>query len=939
MFATFRFRASSLALVAGAALVFAGPARAQAPRTSSLTVSPDGTSARVTVGGAGAPQFAPSRVIVRFRTGTSFLPGSGRSVSLAPALNVHLVDNPPGLSVAQVIGRYQASPNVLYAEPDYTVNAILTPNDPAYVPSQWDMTKISSPAAWGIHTDSSTVVVAIVDTGIDYTHPDLQGNVYTDSGNSSVHGYSCMNGSCVAGGADDFGHGTHVAGTIGAATNNSVGMAGLNWSVKLLSVKFLNSSGSGSISDAVLAFNLLKTMKQAGVNIRVTNNSWGGGGFTQSLQDAMAALEVTPGYPSTLDVCAAGNSGVNADFTPMYPAAYDNRGIISVLASDSSDVGAGFTNFGLASVDIAAPGVSTYSTVPTGSCSLCDPSGYKLLSGTSMATPHVAGVAAALLSIDPALTAAQARDAILNPNSYDTLSDARAQSTSSGGRLNFFKTITNTGFLSNPVLNQFPTVTVGPDAFVSGGATVNFSATASDPDGDTLRVVTGRGSASASSAWLVGWELNQLFPSTVPFVAPSIAHDAVMSYATSVADNRGGGASGQNWAVVSGASSGGPPAGALTVPATGSINVPVTIGFSGSDPDGFPIGWDLWASGLGGSSGICCYTGSSASLTFSSAGVYRISVQAVDKELNTSTPQTAMISIGGAPGIPPVAVATLDKQSGPVPLTVNINMSGSFDPDGSIAYYFLSCGGGLTVGSSGATGSCSFTTPGTYWLLLQVQDNAGLMGLVSKYVVAEPIGGGSPPPSDSTPPTVSMASPSPGASLAGTVNLQSSASDNSGGSGVKEVQYYLDSTAAGASLGKAIAAPYTVSWNASLVALGSHTIYAIARDNSGNASSPASVAVTVTAVVLPTVSLSPAGSVTVSKRSTLTMTATTNTPTYSIARIDFLVGTTVVCSASSAANPCLWKAPAASKTYKAQAKVYDSKGNVGSSNVLSISVK
>ena len=164
---------------------------------------------------------------------------------------------------------------------------------------------------------------------------------------------------------------------------------------------------------------MLFRSKLGGVNIRVTNNSWGGGGFSQALKDAMAALEVTPGAPGTLDVCAAGNSGVNADFSPMYPAAYDNRGIVSVLASDANDLGASFTNYGLASVDLAAPGVSIYSTEATGTCSLCDPSGYRTLSGTSMASPHVAGVAAAMLSAHPGLTAAQARDALLRPESYE----------------------------------------------------------------------------------------------------------------------------------------------------------------------------------------------------------------------------------------------------------------------------------------------------------------------------------------------------------------------------------------------------------------------------------------------------------------------------------------------------------------------------------------
>src|SRR5258708_22427201 len=128
----------------------------------------------------------------------------------------------------------------------------------------------------------------------------------------------------------------------------------------------------------------------------------------------MAALESA----GIVNVCAAGNAAVNADVAPMYPGAFDNRGIISVLASDQNDIGAYFTNYGIASVDIAAPGVSTYSTVPTGSCALCDPSGYRALSGTSMATPHVSAVLAALFHQNPALTAAQARDVVLDPASY-----------------------------------------------------------------------------------------------------------------------------------------------------------------------------------------------------------------------------------------------------------------------------------------------------------------------------------------------------------------------------------------------------------------------------------------------------------------------------------------------------------------------------------------
>src|SRR4030095_10160135 len=221
----------------------------------------------------------------------------------------------------------------------------------------------------------------------------------TNPADNVSHGFNCIGGVCVVGGEDDHGHGTHVAGTIGAMGNNGKGIAGINWNVKIAAFKFLNSGGSGNISDAIAAFVKIKELIQNNVNIRVTNNSWGGGGYSQALKDAMLDVEAA----GAVNVCAAGNNGVNTDVAPMYPGAYDNPGIISVIATDSADVGAGFTNYCLATTDIAAPGVNTLSTVPTTTCSLCDPTGYKTLSGTSMATPHVAGVVAAMMQIKPTL--------------------------------------------------------------------------------------------------------------------------------------------------------------------------------------------------------------------------------------------------------------------------------------------------------------------------------------------------------------------------------------------------------------------------------------------------------------------------------------------------------------------------------------------------------
>jgi subtilisin family serine protease len=920
---------------------------AQAPRSSTIAVTPTESGAVVSasVDGPGAG-YHPSRVLVKFHSGVrDFLPGSGNARSFPLDQDLFLVSNPPDLSVAEVVARYKANPNVVYSEPDFEVHAVATPNDPLFnaVPTQqWDMVKIAAPTAWNLpQTDASDIVVAIIDTGIDYTHADLTGNLWADPTNPAVHGFTCIGGSCVAGGLDDFGHGTHVAGTIGAVTDNGVGMAGINWKVKLLSLKFLNSSGSGNISDAVLAFNKVVQLKAANAivnNIRITSNSWGGGGFSQALKDAMAQVEAA----GVLDVCAAGNSGQNADASPMYPAAYDNRGIVSVLASDSNDAGASFTNYGLASVDIAAPGVSTLSTVPTGSCTLCDVSGYKLLSGTSMATPHVSGVMAALFHLHPSLAAAEARDIVLDPLSYDTATlDAKAKSTSSGGRLNFPKTLANPRLGAPIVLNNFPTVTMGPDAFAAAGTTVNLTATPADADGGDvagLRTAWAK-SVSTGSQWLYGWILSSLFPnpsgSTATFTAPSTAPGATVAYDASVADNRGGGAHGRSWATVLPAASPGTiTSGALTAsPASGPVGQIVTVGFPLSDPDPHTMApaWDVWAAGLGGASGFCCNTGSSFNLQFNGAGVYRVSAMGIDQELNLSSRPSQVVRIGTPTptGEPPIAAVSLSRRSGTVPFSVTVDMSGSVDPDAAVApgiqYYFINCGGGgFTAGQTTAQATCTFTDPGVYWLLLQVQDFSGQMDIISAYVSAAPAAG----PADNTNPTVNITAPAPGSTVSGVVNITATATDNVGGSGVNRVEFRLDG-AAGTLLNSDSVSPYAATWNSSTATPGSaHSIYAIAYDNAGN-SDTKSINVTVAAVPPPppppTITTNPLPNA-IARKASVTITATDS---VAVAKVDFYVGSTLTCTDSTPSDgfTCNWKVPAApNKTYSLTAIATDSYG-------------
>ena len=282
-------------------------------------------------------------------------------------------------------------------------------------------------------------MVGVIDSGVDYTHPDLVSNIWTnpgeiagngidDDGNGfidDIHGYDFINNDGDP--MDDNNHGTHVAGTIAGAGNNGQGVTGVNWSSSIMGLKFLSESGSGYTSDAVRAINYATMMRTSyGVNIRVTNNSWGGGGSSVAMQDAIQAS----GDAGILFVAAAGNDGTNNDALPHYPSSYALDNVLSVAATDHNDNLASFSNYGQTTVHLAAPGVSILSTVAGG--------GYSFFSGTSMATPHVAGVAALAWAVDPEATVAEIRTALLQGT--DTLGSLAGKCTTEG-RLNALNTL------------------------------------------------------------------------------------------------------------------------------------------------------------------------------------------------------------------------------------------------------------------------------------------------------------------------------------------------------------------------------------------------------------------------------------------------------------------------------------------------------------------
>jgi subtilisin family serine protease len=342
------------------------------------------------------------------------------------------------------IDKIKKSPKVKYVEPDYELHIVQTiPND--LHPDLWALNNtgvyaggtadadIDAPEAWDIQTGSDNVVVAVIDTGLDYNHEDLSANAWVnpgevpgngvdDDGNGyvdDVHGYDFYNGDSDP--LDDHAHGTHCSGTIAAAGNNGIGIVGVNWRARIIALKAFNQYGGGSTMAAIASIEYATMMKQRGISVVAMSNSWGSTSYSQSMKDAISAAN----NAGILFVAAAGNYSRNNDATPFYPASYNVPNVISVAASDYNDNLASFSCYGATSVDLAAPGVSILSTIPG--------NGYSSWNGTSMATPHVTGVAALVRAEFPGITHIDIKDRVLG--GVDPI-PGMAGKVATGGRLN-----------------------------------------------------------------------------------------------------------------------------------------------------------------------------------------------------------------------------------------------------------------------------------------------------------------------------------------------------------------------------------------------------------------------------------------------------------------------------------------------------------------------
>lgn len=347
-----------------------------------------------------------------------------------PSARVYRAQVLPGRSMSEVLNVLRRHPAVLYAEPNYRRYPMaVVPNDPRYG-EQWGLERIHMPEAWSISTGSSATLVAVVDTGIDTGHQDLAQNLWKNTGevcgngrDDDADGYvdNCYGINVIEASGevfDDEGHGTSMAGIAAAAGNNGVGIAGVTWRASTMAIKFLGPSG-GTVADFLEALEFARAR-----GVRVMNLSFGSYGYSQAERDAMASSS------EILFIAAAGNNRFNNDLYPLYPSGYALPNLIAVAASDESDHLASFSNYGIRSVHVAAPGTNILGPVPGNA--------YEAGSGTSPATAMVSGAAALVLSAYPALTPPDVKERLLR--TVDIPDPPLKVMT--GGRLNVYQALT-----------------------------------------------------------------------------------------------------------------------------------------------------------------------------------------------------------------------------------------------------------------------------------------------------------------------------------------------------------------------------------------------------------------------------------------------------------------------------------------------------------------
>lgn len=755
------------------------------------------------VTGQAAPQRVPGQILVKPKPGLSdaawkgLLAAQGANEhSAIHQIDVHIVQVPPG-NVDALLGALKHNPNIEFAEPDLLLPPETTPND-TYYSLEWHLPKISAPAAWDVTTGSSNIIVAVLDSGVDATHPDLAPvlvpgwNIFDNNSDTS----------------DVTGHGTGVAGNVGAVGNNAAGIAAVTWGCRIMPLRVADTNGyaTSSMLASALAYAADHGARVANISFQATGSA--------SLSSAGQYFQSHGGVVTV----SAGNDG-------LFNASPDDPYLITVSATDSTDAVASFSSTGNI-VDLSAPGVNIVTTVRGGS--------YGYATGTSASAPLVAGVAALVLSVNPALTGAQVQDIL--KQSADDLGPAGWDPGFGWGRLNAARAVQMAG--AGPVADTTPPLvsvsSPGPGTTVSNLVSIDISATDNVGVSAIVCMMNGVAVATNSAApAMFSWDTTKYANGN--YLLQGCAYDAAGNSSTSAS-------------ITVAVNNPPPPPPPDTSAPTVQITSPTssatvsgltTVNVAASDNVGVSrVEWYL--------NGVAKGTNMSAPAVFSwdttryPNASYTLEARAYDVAGNVGSSGPVSVSVQNlvADVIAPAVQITSPTSSVSVSGVTSVNVAASDNVGVSRVEWYLN---GALAGSSPAATSFSWDTTtcpnGSCTLAAKAYDSAGNVGTSAPVTVSVNNAPPPPPPTpDTLAPTVQVTSPTNGTKVAKSAMVASSASDNVG---VTRLDMLVD----GKLYKSSSTGSLSFSWNTSKLGRGSHTLQGVAYDAAGNCTRSAVVTV------------------------------------------------------------------------------------------------